>query len=226
MMDASTVTAIRTAAVSAVATRALAREDAGDLAIIGTGVQAERHLEALALVRPIRRARIAGRSPERARAFVERLAGQTTFPLEVAESAEAAVDGADIVVTATSASEPVLQGAWLAEGTHVNAVGASQPIRRELDTAVVARASLFTDRRESLEREAGEYQLALKEGAIGEDHLKGEVGAVLSGKVAGRTSPSEITLFRSLGLGSEDVAAAQFLLVEAQRTGAGTRVPW
>jgi ornithine cyclodeaminase len=226
MLDASTVTAIRTAAVSAVATRALAREDASDLAIIGTGVQAERHLEALPLVRPIRRARIAGRSPERARAFVERLAGQVAFPLEVADSAEAAVAGADIVVTATSASEPVLKGAWLAEGAHVNAVGASQPVRRELDTATVARASLFTDRRESLEREAGEYQLALKEGVIGPDHLKGEVGEVLNGKAAGRTSPTEITLFRSLGLASEDVATAQFVLAEAARTGAGTRVPW
>ena len=224
MMDASAITAIRTAAVSGVATRALAREDASELTIIGTGVQAEQHLAALALARPIKRARIVGRSLDRAQAFVERLQPHVGFALEAAEAGEAAVRGAHVVVTATNAAEPVLQGAWLDEGTHVNAVGASQPVRRELDTAAVARACLFVDRRESVEREAGEYQLALKDGAIGPDHLKGELGEVLTGKVPGRTSPAEITLFRSLGLASEDVAAAQYLLEQAERTGAGTRV--
>lgn len=224
LMDASAITAIRTAAASAVATRALAREDATELAIVGTGVQAERHLEAIPLVRPIRRARIAARSPERAREFVERLQPSVEFPLEAAESIEAALRGADVVVTVTSAREPVLRGAWLSAGAHLNAVGASRAEFRELDTATVAASSLFTDRRESLENEAGEYRLALQEGLIGPDHLKGELGEVLVGKIPGRTSPDEITLFRSLGLASEDVAAATYLLREATRTGAGTTV--
>lgn len=224
VMDAATITAIRTAAVSAVATRALAREDASELAIIGTGVQAARHLEAIPLVRPIRRARIAGRAPERARAFVERQQPRCAFPLEACESVEAAVRGADVVVTATTSSEPVLERAWLAPGVHLNAVGASRPIHRELDTATVAAASVFTDRRESLENEALEYRLALKEGLIQPGHAKGELGELLVGKVAGRRSGDEITLFRSLGLAVEDTAAAAYLLQEATRQGVGTTV--
>lgn len=226
VIDASAITAIRTAAVSAVATRALARPDASELAIIGTGVQAERHLEAIPLVSSIARARIAGRTPERARAFAERLQPTVPFPIEAAESAEAAVRDAHVVVTVTSSTDPVLLGAWVAPGAHVNAVGASNPGRRELDTALVARATLFTDRRESLEGEAAEYRLALQEGLIGSDHLRGELGAVLAGKIAGRTSTDEITLFRSLGLAVEDVAAAQYLLVTAAESGAGTQVPF
>ena len=224
VVDAATVTAIRTAAVSAVATRLLARQEASVLAVIGTGVQAARHLEAIPLVRPIRHARVAGRSRERAEAFVERMRARLPFPIEPAESAEVAVREADIVVTATTSTEPVLQRSWLAPGTHINAVGASRPTHRELDTATLAAASLFTDRRESLESEALEYQLALKEGVIGPGHVRGELGQVLTGKVAGRTSAEEITLFRSLGLAIEDMAAAAYLAREAARQGVGTSV--
>jgi ornithine cyclodeaminase/alanine dehydrogenase-like protein (mu-crystallin family) len=226
IVDATAVTAIRTAAVTAVATRALAREDARRLAIIGTGTQAARHLASIPLVRTIDLAVVAGRTPDHARAFVEAARWWCSFDLEAAEDAEGAVREADVVVTATSSREPVMRGAWLRPGMHLNAVGASQPSSRELDTDAVATASLFADREESLRAEAGEFQLAVEEGRIGPTHLKAELAAVLAGEHPGRTSPDEITLFRSLGLAVEDLAAAAFVLEQAERTGAGVRVEY
>lgn len=224
LLNASTVTAIRTAAVSGLATRLLARADASTLAVVGTGVQALGHLASIPLVRPITRVRIAGRTPERAAEFVAGLAGRYPFAVEAAESVEDAVRGADVVVTATSSREPVLERAWLAPGTHVNAVGASQPTHRELDPAVVADALLFTDRRESLANEAADYRLALEGGLIGESHLRGELGELVTGRVEGRTSDDQLTLFRSLGLAVFDVAAAEHVVAKAQSAGAGTLV--
>jgi ornithine cyclodeaminase/alanine dehydrogenase-like protein (mu-crystallin family) len=224
LLDASAVTAIRTAAVSALATRLLAREDARTLAIVGTGVQARTHLEAIPLVRPIERVRIAGRTPDRAGAFVDELSGGVPFELEACESVEEALRGADIVVTATTSREPVLTRSWLEPGVHVNAVGASQPTSRELDTATVADAALFTDRRESLENEAAEYRLALDEGLIEPAHVRAELGELLTGTATGRTSKDEITLFRSLGLAVFDVAAAAHVLAEAEVSGEGLTV--
>jgi ornithine cyclodeaminase/alanine dehydrogenase-like protein (mu-crystallin family) len=226
MVDATAVTAVRTAAVTAVATRALAREDARRLAIIGTGTQAARHLVSIPVVRPIDRAVVAGRTPDHTRAFVEAARAWCSFDLEPAEDAEEAVRESDVVVTATSSREPVLRGAWLRPGMHVNAVGASQPSSRELDTDAVATASLFADREESLRAEAGEFRLAQEEGRIGPSHLRAELAAVLTGQHPGRTSPEEITLFRSLGLAVEDLAAAAFVLEQAERTGAGVRVEY
>lgn len=224
IVNAAAITAIRTAAVTAVATRALAREDARRLAIIGTGTQARRHLESIASVRPIERAQVAGRTPETAKAFVEATRASVPFQLEAARDPEAAVRGADIVVTATTSREPVLRGAWIAPGTHVNGVGASRPANRELDTDLVATASLFADRSESVRNEAGEFMLALEEGKIGPDHIRAELAEVLTGERQGRTSPEEITLFRSLGLAVEDLAAAGFVLERAAATDAGTRI--
>ncbi|MBI4494370.1 MAG: ornithine cyclodeaminase family protein [Chloroflexi bacterium] len=224
VMDAAAITSLRTAAVSSVATRLLARDDASELAIIGTGVQGARHLEALPHVRPIRRARVADLNLELAQAFARRVQPNCSFPIEAAATAEAAVREADIIVTTTTSAEPVLRRAWLKPGVHINAIGASRPTLRELDTATVAAASLFTDRRQSLEGEAGEYQLALKDGAIKPGHVKGELGELLVGKVPGRTSPDEITLFRALGLAIEDTATAHRLLQEATRQGIGTTV--
>jgi ornithine cyclodeaminase/alanine dehydrogenase-like protein (mu-crystallin family) len=224
LLDASAVTAIRTAAVSALATRLLARAGARDLAIIGTGVQALTHLESIPLVRPIRRARVAGRSPERARQFVTRVAERFPFAIEASPSAEEAVRDADIVVTATSSRAPVLARGWLKRGAHVNAVGASQPTSRELDTATVADSLLFTDRRESLENEAAEYRLALEEGLIVESHLRAELGQLLTGKAEGRTSDEQLTLFRSLGLAVFDVAAAAHVVAKAHEQGTGLTV--
>lgn len=224
LVDAAAVTAIRTAAVSAVATRLLAREDARELAIVGAGVQAQWHLEAIPLVRPIERVRVASRTPEGAQVFVQRMRGRTRCTLEAMESPEAAVRGADIVVTATTAREPVLQHAWLAPGTHVNAVGASRPPHREIDTATWAAAQVFVDRRESVESEAADYRQAREEGAIGPEHIKGELGDLLLGQAPGRSASAQLTLFRSLGLAVEDMAAAQHLVQRAHERGAGTTV--
>jgi ornithine cyclodeaminase len=222
LMNAAAVTAIRTAAVSAVATRVLAREDAGDLAILGSNVQARTHLRALALVRPLRRVRVASVRPERARAFAKEAAAPC--PVEAVGSNEAAVRGADLVVTATSSPVPVLHRDWIGAGAHLNAIGASLPDRREIDTATVAASRLFVDRRESAVNEAGDYLIPLRERAIGEDHIRAELGDVLTGAAPGRQSPSDITLFKSLGLAVEDLWAADHVFRRAQETRIGSWV--
>ena len=223
-VNASAITAIRTAAVSGVATRLLAPEDAGDLALIGASVQAATHLEAMACVRRLRRVRVASRDPERARAFVARNEKRFAFPIEAVSTVEEAVRGADIVVTATSSATPVLRREWVAAGAHLNVIGASLPDRREVDGALMAAASLFVDRRESTENEAGDYLLALREGAIGAGHIRAELGDILLGRHRGRTSRDEITLFKSLGLAVEDLAAAALVYRRAQEAGEGQRV--
>lgn len=224
LLDASAVTAIRTAAVSALATRLLARADARELAIVGTGVQARTHLEAIPLVRPVERVRVAGRTPERARAFVAEAADGVPFALEASATVEEAVRDADIVVTATTSHEPVLARAWLKPGAHVNAIGASQPTSRELDAQTVVDALLVTDRRESLEHEAGEYRAALEAGVVTPGHLHAELGALLTGSAEGRTSDDQLTLFRSLGLAVFDVAAAEHVVAKARQQGVGQTV--
>jgi ornithine cyclodeaminase len=224
MMNASAVTAIRTAAVSAVATRLLAREDAGDLAIVGAGVQARTHLEAMACVRPLRRVRIASRRPEHARRLAEEASQRHGFPVRAVDSLEAAVRDADVVVTATSSAEPVLRREWIAPGAHLNVVGASIPTAREVDTATMAAARVFVDRRESTLNEAGDYLIAAREGAIGPDHIVAELGELLTGAARGRRSADEITLFKSLGLAVEDLAAARHVYRKAQSAGAGAWV--
>jgi ornithine cyclodeaminase/alanine dehydrogenase-like protein (mu-crystallin family) len=224
VLDASAFTAIRTAAVSAVATRALAREDARTLAIIGAGVQARAHLEAMGHVRPFERAFVWSRTPEHARDLAE--GAVASFPVEPVDSADAAVREADVIVTVTSSPEPVLRREWIGEGTHINAVGASIPTSRELDTATVAAATLFVDRRESTENESGDYLVPLREQAIGPEHIRAELGEVLIGAHAGRTSADEITIFKSLGLAIEDLAAAEFVVRRARETGVGTEVPF
>jgi len=221
VIDAGEVTAIRTAAASGAATRVLARSDAGELAILGSGVQARTHLEAMAAVRPIRRARIWSRSADNARRFAAAAAERYDFPVEAAAGARAAVEGADLVCTTTAATAPVLEGAWLAPGAHVNAVGACLRHARELDAAAVARARLFVDARESALAEAGDFLLAKAEGAIGDDHIAGEIGEVIRGALPGRRSPDEITLFESLGIAVEDVVAARRIYDKARERGSG-----
>jgi ornithine cyclodeaminase len=225
VVDATEVTAIRTAGVSGAATRVLAREDAEDLAILGAGTQARTHLEAMRAVRPIRRVRVWSRSAERARAFVARARAHPGITVEAAADAEAAVRGAALVCTTTSAAEPILRGAWLSPGAHVNAIGAVGPAHRELDTDAVVRARLFVDRRESALAEAGEYVLAASEGAIDQSHIAGEVGEVVAGAVPGRTGPEDITVFRGVGLAVEDLAAVRVIVAGASLEGAGMRVP-
>ena len=221
VLDASSITAIRTAAVSGVATRALARPDAGDLAILGSGVQAQTHLAAMHAVRPLRRVRVWSRN----RAHAQRFAEAAPVPVEVMASARAAVEGADLVCTVTAAREPILEGAWLAPGSHVNAVGACFATSRELDTAAVARARLIVDRRESALAESGDFLFARAEGAIGDDHIAAELGEVLLGSATGRRSATEITLFESLGIAIEDLAAAHYIYAQAVARGAGVAAP-
>lgn len=224
IMNASAITAIRTAAVSGVATELLALPDAGDLAIVGSGVQAKSHLEAMACARRLRRVRVAARSLQSAQRFAAEMASLSPVPIEAMPSAEAAVAGADIVVTVTNSAEPVLRREWLKDGAHLNAVGASLPSRREVDTATMAAAWIFADRRDSLLSEAGDYILAAGEGAIGPESIRAELGEILLGQDPGRTAPDQITLFKSLGLAIEDLAAAQFLFERARGERAGTWV--
>jgi ornithine cyclodeaminase len=250
VLNASAVTEIRTAAVSAVATDLLAAPGAGVLAIVGTGVQARSHLMAIAATRPLREVRVAGSGPGRAARFAAEVApaalaeaasqastsqagdGQpTAVPVVACDSAEQAVAGADIVVTATSSAEPVLHRDWLAPGTHVNAVGACLPHARELDTATVAAAGLYADSRQSVLAEAGDYLLAAAEGAVGPGHIRAEIGDLLldpggAGKHSGlgRRDPAEITVFESLGLAIEDLSAAIVAYQAARERGLGSLV--
>jgi ornithine cyclodeaminase/alanine dehydrogenase-like protein (mu-crystallin family) len=224
LVDASAITATRTAAVSGVATKALAREDARELAILGSGVQARSHLEAMAAARPFERARVWSRTAEHAAAFAAE--AEVSFPVEAFESAEEAVRAADVVVTATSSPEPIVRRDWLAPGAHVNAVGSSIPTARELDADTVAASALFADARESMVNEGGDYLFAVREAGIGPDHIRAELGEVLTGSGQGRLADDELTVFKSLGLAAEDLAAAEHVYTRAQAAGAGVTVPF
>lgn len=226
MLDATAITSIRTAAASAAATDALAREDAGDLALIGSGAQGRTHLAAMRVVRKLRRVRVWSRTRAHAERFARDEAASLGFAIEVAASAEEALRGADLVCTTTSAREPVLRGAWLSPGTHVNAVGACFAATRELDTEAVRRSRFFTDCRESCLNEAGDFLIARQERAITDAHLLGEVGEVFLGRIAGRLSPDDVTIYESLGIALEDLAAAHDIHRRALETGAGTWLEW
>jgi ornithine cyclodeaminase len=204
LLNASPITEIRTAAVSGVATRALARRDASVVAVLGAGVQSRSHVEAMRCVLPEAEIRVWSRREE--------------------PTPERALDGADVVCCCTSAREPILRREWLSQGAHVNAVGSSVPTTRELDSATVAAATLVVDRRESTEHEAGDYLMPLQEGAIGPDHIAAELGEVLTGAHPGRTSDDELTVFKSLGLAVEDLAAAELVVRKAREQGVGVEV--
>jgi ornithine cyclodeaminase len=208
IVDATAITAIRTAAVSGLVTDLLANPDAGDLAIIGAGTQAHTHLQAMRAVRPVRRVRVYSVPQESATAFAERESSLAGISVEAVATAEEAVSGADLICTTTTASEPVVLGHWVSPGAHVNAVGAYNPSTRELDSELVAKARLYADRRESLLSEAGEFLIPRGEGRFGDEHIVGEIGEVLTGKAQARTSPDQVTLFKSLGIAIEDLASA------------------
>jgi len=223
--DASSITAIRTSAVSGLSARLLANDDASELAILGAGVLAMPHLDAMCAVRPIRRLRIWSRSgsaaESRAQQFAARARATHNIEVVVCDSAREAVSDAHIVCTITSSRTPVLEGAWLSAGAHVCAVGASLASARELDSAAVQRARLYVDRRESAFAEAGDFLVPRGEGLITDAHIVGELGELVAGAVNGRRSPDEITLFKSLGLAVEDVAALRYILTRANESGAG-----
>ena len=224
MIDASSITAIRTAAVSGLATRLLAREDAGDLAILGSGVQASTHLDAMSAVRKIRRVRVCGLSLPRAQAFARHHEKIFGLPIEAVATAKEAVLGANLICTTTPSREPVLFGEWISTGAHINAVGGCFATARELVSSAVGRSRLYVDRRESALAEAGDFLIPRSEGAIGADHIVGEIGEILAGRVPARRSPQEITLFKSLGIAIEDLAAAHHIHARARVLGKGIAV--
>lgn len=209
LADAGEVTAIRTAAASAVATDALARPDASILAVLGTGRQAEGHIRAVGQVRPLSEVRVWGRDSARTAAFAGRL-GATAFP-----DVRAAVEGADIVCTVTGAVDPVLEGAWVASGAHVNVVGSSSPAQAEVDTELVARSRYIVDHREHVLVHGGEFLRAKAAGAIGDAHIVAEIGEVLAGVAPGRTSADQVTVYKSLGHAVQDLAAVAWLYERA-----------
>jgi ornithine cyclodeaminase/alanine dehydrogenase-like protein (mu-crystallin family) len=218
IMNASPITEIRTAAVSGVATRALARPDAQRVAILGAGAQARGHVRAMRAVLDDPEIRIWARRLEAA----EELAGDVGAT--VSPSVDAALFGAEVVCTTTASTEPVVEKRWLARGAHVNAVGSCFPTTRELDTETVADASFFTDRRESCLNEAGDYILAASEGAVGPEHIKAELGEVLAGMHPGRQHEDELTVFESLGIAVEDLASAELVVRRAHELGFGVEV--
>ena len=208
LFDALEITAIRTAAASAVATKLLSRKNASTLAIIGSGEQAKRHIEAILLVRNIKQINIWSRNEKHAKDLAEQTFSKYNIRVQVTETAKEAVTNADVICTVTSSREPVLPGEWIAAGTHINAVGSSVAAARELDTAAIIKSKLFADRYESLFNEAGDFLIPKKEGVVTDDHVKAEIGEVLSGTKKGRENDKEITVFKSLGIASEDIFSA------------------
>ncbi|MGC4035463.1 MAG: ornithine cyclodeaminase family protein [Chitinophagaceae bacterium] len=206
--DASEITAIRTAAASAVATELLSRRDSSSLAIIGSGVQAMKHVEAICTVRNIATINIWSRQGKNAEVLAEKIRQKYSLNVFVSDSVQKAAKNADIVCTVTAASQPVLCGEWLQPGMHINAVGASTSVSREIDSDALLRSSLFTDKYESLFNEAGDFVIPEKEGLVSRDFVKAELGEVLTGKKNGRTNEQEITLYKSLGIAAEDIYSA------------------
>jgi ornithine cyclodeaminase len=208
---AGEITAIRTAAASAVATDALARPDAHRLALLGYGEQARTHARAIARVRKLSAITVWGRSPDRAMALAGGLSAELGLPVAASVSAEAAVADADIVCTVTSAKEPILLGGWLADGTHVNVVGSSFAGPVEVDDDLVVRARFIADSREGVLAQGAEFLRAKAAGLVGDDHVVGEIGQVLDGALPGRQTADQITVYKSLGHIVQDLAAAQAL---------------
>jgi alanine dehydrogenase len=220
VLDGRYITEARTAAVSAAATRALARPEASVLALLGSGVQAQSHLEALSLVRPLSEVRVWSPTAERREAFAAR--HREAAPRVVAcRSARDAVAGADLIVTATASPRPVLESAWVADGAHICAVGACRPDMREIDTELVRRAQVYVDSRAGALGEAGDLLIPIEENRWTADRIVGELGELLAGRISGRRSPADVTLFESLGMAVEDVAAADLAYRRAAEIGLG-----
>jgi ornithine cyclodeaminase len=221
ILDGRYITEARTAAVSAVSTALLAREDASALAIIGTGVQARSHLEAIPKVRHIRDVRVWSPREESRAAFVREMQAGRSVAIRACGSAQETVQHADVVVLATASREPVVRNDWIADGTHVCAVGACRPDQREMDSALVARAGVFVDSRAGALAEAGDIIIPMKEGTFDASHVARELGEVAARRTPGRRSRNEVTVFKSLGMAVEDMAAAHLAFVKASERGLG-----
>ena len=226
LIDGAEITAIRTAAASALATNWLARNDAGDLALLGAGEQAQSHLRAMLCVRALRRVRVWARDRDKARIFAQAEGARHGIEFEVSDSVETAVREADIVCTLTKAREPILKGAWLAPGAHVNVVGSSVATAAEVDTAAVVRSRFFVDCRNSTVHEGGEYLRALSQGAISASHILGEIGEVAAGAVPGRRMQNDLTMYKSLGIAAQDLAAGYHVFQRAGAAGVGQVIDW
>jgi ornithine cyclodeaminase/alanine dehydrogenase-like protein (mu-crystallin family) len=220
LMDGRYITEARTAAVSAVSVRLLARADASVLAIIGSGVQAHSHARALPMVRGFREIRVWSPNPAHLQEFV----AAAGAGVRAARTAEAAVRGADVVVLATAAVAPVIEEPWVAPGAHVIGVGACRPDQREMDPALIARAYLVADSRAAALQESGDILLSIQEGRFAADHIRAELGEVASGMKPGRVTAGEITVFKSLGLAIEDLVSAGLVYRSAQKSGRGTPI--
>lgn len=221
LLDAAEITAIRTAAVSGLATRLLARPDASSLAILGAGEQASSHLAAMLAVRKLKRVRVWARDRDKAAVFAQSEGAKHGIPIEVADTVKDAVTQADIICTVTKAREPILLGEWIEPGTHLNIVGSSVAATAEIDTPAVLKSRFFVDYRSSTITEGGEYLRALRAGAITPEHILAEIGEVANGSKAGRTSPNDVTLYKSLGIAPEDLASAHYVLQKARERGVG-----
>ena len=221
LLDAGKITAIRTAAASGLATRLLARPDAGDLALLGAGEQAQSHLEAMLAVRALRRIRVWARDRDKAAAFARIEGARHGIVIETAATVPQAVAGADIICTVTKARDPILLGEQIAPGAHLNVVGSSIAATAEIDTPAVVKSRFFVDYRESTVNEGGEYLRALKAGAVTPQHILAEIGEVANGSKTGRRAPSDVTLYKSLGIAPQDLASAHYVLERARAAGVG-----
>jgi ornithine cyclodeaminase len=226
VLDGRYITEARTAAVSAVSVRLLARPGAAVLAILGSGVQARSHLEAIRHVRRLEDVRVWSPNPGRRERFAAAAREASGLPVRALPDAAAAVAGADIIVLATASPAPVVADADVARGAHIAAVGACRPDQREMPTALVARGRVFVDSRAAARQEAGEILIPMREGAFGEDHVAGELGDLVSGRVAGRQDANQVTIFKSLGLAVEDLVAAHLAVARARAAGLGQTFTW
>jgi alanine dehydrogenase len=220
LMDGRLVTEMRTAAASAVSVRHMARADAAVLAILGSGVQARSHLAALMLVRPFREVRAWSPTP----AHLEKFAAEAAAPVSPCKDASEAARGADVIVLATASTTPAIDDGWVSSGAHVISVGACRPNHREMDPALVARARLVVDSRAAAFQESGDVVLGIREGRFAPEHVVAELGEVVSGRVPGRISDQEVTVFKSLGLAAEDLAAADLAYRRARALGLGVEI--
>jgi ornithine cyclodeaminase/alanine dehydrogenase len=224
VMNGTYITAVRTGAASGVATRILARPDASTAGIIGAGVQAKTQLEAVAAVRPIREARVFDVIPEAADSYAAEMSEKLGIRVTRADTAEAAVRDMDVVCAASTSKTPVVLGAWLKPGAHINGVGSHSVDARELDTEAIVRSKVVVDTTDAALAEAGDLITPIQEGAITADHIHAELGDIITGTKPGRTSDQEITLFKSQGIAIQDVATAQLVYQKAKERGIGTEV--
>jgi alanine dehydrogenase len=224
IVDSGYLTAVRTAAASAVATRALARDDASNLALVGSGEQGYLHVAAMLAVRPISAIRIWGRTPENAARFAEKIEAEWQIKAEIFSTVAQTIKDADIICSSTLSTAPVLLGNELPEGCHINAVGASRTPKVELDEAAVMKSLYYVDYLESALKEAHELMEALESGAIAKEHVRGEIGEVLWGHKRGREKDRDITIYRSVGFAAQDVATAGLVYNKARNQGLGLPV--